>query len=54
MILQLDSIMESKRKSRSDNEANKSCKVVTLDEITKIIDNMRGNMCAEATVVTFR
>jgi hypothetical protein len=42
MILHLDGIMESKRKCKSDNEAKKSCKVMTLDEKIKILDTLRG------------
>jgi hypothetical protein len=36
MILPLDSIMESKRKSETDNDAKTSCKVMPLDEKIKI------------------
>jgi hypothetical protein len=54
MILSLDSIMESKRKCKSDNEAKKSCKVVTLDEKIKILDKLRGGMSAAAVGLTFR
>jgi hypothetical protein len=32
MMLPLDSIMESKSKYKSDNEAKENCKVLTLDE----------------------
>jgi hypothetical protein len=40
MTLPLVSIMESKHKSKSDNEAKKSCKVMTPDEKIKILDNV--------------
>jgi hypothetical protein len=40
--------MESKRKCKSDNEAKKSCKVMTLDEEIKIVDKLRGGMSAAA------
>jgi hypothetical protein len=32
MLLPLDSIVQSKLKCRSDNEAKKNCKFMTLDE----------------------
>jgi hypothetical protein len=41
-IVPLDSIMESKRKCNSDSEAKKNCKVMTLDEKIKIVDQLRG------------
>jgi hypothetical protein len=44
MILPLGSIMESKRKYKSDNEANRSCKVMALDERIKILDKSRGGI----------
>jgi hypothetical protein len=31
--------MESKRKCKSDNEAMESCKVMTLEEKMKIVDD---------------
>jgi hypothetical protein len=37
--------MESERKCKRDNEANKSCKVMTLDEV-KILGKLRGGMIA--------
>jgi hypothetical protein len=46
MMLPLDSIMESKRKCKSDNEVKKSCKVMTLDEKINILDKLRGGMSA--------
>jgi hypothetical protein len=54
MILPLDSIMESKRKSKSDNKAKKSCKVMTLDEKIKILGKMRGGMSEAAVGLIFR
>jgi hypothetical protein len=48
MILPLGSIMKSKRKFKSENEANKSCMVLTLDEEIKILDKLRGGMSAAA------
>jgi hypothetical protein len=52
MILPLDSITGSKRKCKSDNEAKKSCKVMTLDEKIKILDKLRGGMSAAADGLT--
>jgi hypothetical protein len=46
--------MESKRKCKNDNEANKSCKVMTLDEKIKIPDKLRGGLSAAAVGLTFR
>jgi hypothetical protein len=54
MILPLDSIMESKRKCKSDNEVKKSCKVMTPDEKIKILVLLRGGMSAAAVGLTFR
>jgi hypothetical protein len=54
MILPFDSIMESKHKYKSDNEAKKSCKVMTLDEKIQILDKLRGGMSAGAVGPTFR
>jgi hypothetical protein len=54
MMLPLDSIMESKRKCKSDNEVKTSCKVMTLDEKINILDKLRGGMSATAVVLTFR
>jgi hypothetical protein len=53
MILSLDSTVESKRKYKSDNEAKKSCKVMTLDEKLKILDKLRGGTSAAAVGRTF-
>jgi hypothetical protein len=53
MILPLDSITESKRKCKSDNEVKKSCKVMTLDEKIKILDKLRGGMSTAAVGLTF-
>jgi hypothetical protein len=53
MMLPLDSIMELKRKCVSENEAKKSCKVMTLDEKIKILDTLRGGMSAAAVGLTF-
>jgi hypothetical protein len=50
----MDSIMESKRKCKSHNEAKKSCKVVAVDEKIKILDKLRGGMSAAAVDLTFR
>jgi hypothetical protein len=46
--------MESKRKCKSDNEANKICNVMTLDEKIKILDKLRGALSAAAVGLTFR
>jgi hypothetical protein len=54
MILPLDSIMELKRKCKSDNKAKTSCKVMTLDEKIKILDKSRGGMSAAPVGLTFR
>jgi hypothetical protein len=53
MILPLDSIMEPKRKCKSDNEVKKSYEVMTLDEKIKILDKLRGGMSAAAVSLTF-
>jgi hypothetical protein len=52
MILPLDSIMESKCKHKSDNEANKSFKVMTPDEKIKILDKLCSGMSAAAVGLT--
>jgi hypothetical protein len=54
MMLPLDSSMESKCKGESDVEANKSCKVMTLDDKIKILDKLRGGVRATAAGLTFR
>jgi hypothetical protein len=54
MILLLDSIMESTRECKSDNETKGSCNVMTLDEQIKILDKLRGGMSAAAAGITFR
>jgi hypothetical protein len=46
--------LESKRKCKIENVAKKSCKVVTLDEKIKILDELRGGMSAAAVGLTFR
>jgi hypothetical protein len=46
--------MESKHKRESDNEENKSCNIMTLDEKIKIPDKPRGGMRAAAAGLTFR
>jgi hypothetical protein len=53
MILHLDSFLESKRKCKSDSE-ERFCKVMTLDEKTNILGNLRGSMSVEAVGLTFR
>jgi hypothetical protein len=53
MILSLYGITKSKRKYKSHNEANKSGKVVNLNEKIKILDKLRGGMSAEAVGITF-
>jgi hypothetical protein len=40
--------MEQKRKCKGDNEAKKSCNVMTLNEKIKILDKLRGGMSAAA------
>jgi hypothetical protein len=54
MMLPLDSIMESKRTCKSDNEAKKSCEVMTLDEKIKILFKLRGGISAAAVGIIFR
>jgi hypothetical protein len=54
VVLPLDSIMESKRKCKSDNTAEKSCKVMTLDEEILILGKLRGGMSTAAVGITFR
>lgn len=44
-------MMESKRKCKSENEANRSCKVMTGNKI-QILGELRGGM--NAAGVTFR
>jgi hypothetical protein len=48
MILRLDSIMESKCKYKSFNEAKESCEAMELDETINTVDKLRGGMCAAA------
>jgi hypothetical protein len=48
MLLPTDSVVETKRKRENDNKTRKSCKVMILDEKIKIIDKLRGGMCAVA------
>jgi hypothetical protein len=48
MILPLDSIMESKRKCKHDNEAKKSFRVMALDEKIKILYKLHGGMSSAA------
>jgi hypothetical protein len=45
--------MESKCVCKSDNEANKSCKVMTVDEKIKILDKYHGGMSAAAVDLLF-
>lgn len=45
-----DSIIESKHKCRSDNEAKKICNVMTLDDKIKILHELGG----AAVDITFR
>jgi hypothetical protein len=40
--------MSSKRKFKSDIEGKKSCEVVTLNEKIKIVEKLRGGVCAVA------
>jgi hypothetical protein len=54
MIFPLDSNLESRRKSKSDNEAKKSCKVMTTDEKLKILCKVRGGACADEANLAFR
>jgi hypothetical protein len=46
--------MESKRKCKTDNEAKKSGKFMTLDEKIKIVGKLPGGMSAAAVGLTFR
>jgi hypothetical protein len=46
--------MESKRKCKSDNEANKRCKVMILDEKIMILGQLRGAESAIAVGLTCR
>jgi hypothetical protein len=52
MLSHLDNDSESKRECKSDNEAKKSCTFMTLDEKIKMIDKLRGGMCAVAVGLT--
>jgi hypothetical protein len=53
MILPLDSIIESKCKCKSNNEAKKNCKVMTLGEKIKIPDMLHCGMSTAAFGLTF-
>jgi hypothetical protein len=53
MILPMESIMESKQKCKSDNEATNSLKVMTLDEKIKILDKLRRVMSTAGAHLTF-
>jgi hypothetical protein len=44
--------MESKRKCKSDNEAEICCVVMTLDEEIKIVDTLRGGLITAAFGLT--
>jgi hypothetical protein len=46
MIFSSDSIIESKRECKSDNEAKISCYVMIQDEKIKILDKLRGGVSA--------
>jgi hypothetical protein len=46
--------MESKRKCKSDNEAKKTCKVMTPDDKIRILGKLRGGVCAVAVGMTSR
>jgi hypothetical protein len=35
-----------------DNEAKKICKVMTIDDKIKIVDKLRGGLCAAAVGLT--
>jgi hypothetical protein len=50
----LDSIMESKRKCKSDNKTKTNCRVMTLYEKIKILDKLRRGMRAAAVGLRFR
>jgi hypothetical protein len=53
-ILLFISVMEPKCKSKSDNEAKKSCEVVILDHKIRILCKLRCCMCAVAVGLTLR
>jgi hypothetical protein len=53
VILPLDSILESKYKSKIDKNQT-LCKVMTLDEKTKIADKLRNGTSAVAAGLTSR
>jgi hypothetical protein len=49
----MDSIMKARRRSKSDNEAKKICKVITVGEKIKIRDKLRSDTSAAAVGLTF-
>jgi hypothetical protein len=53
MVLLFDIIMEWKRKSKNDDEAKESCKVMTLDEQINIPDKLFCDNSAGAVGLTF-
>jgi hypothetical protein len=54
MMSSFNSIVESERKCKSDNEAKKGCKVMALDDIMKILDDLRSDSSSTAVGLTFR
>jgi hypothetical protein len=52
-VLPLDIIMKSKRKCKSDNGAKTSCKVMTLDEKIKILDELPDDKSTAAVGLIF-
>jgi hypothetical protein len=53
-ILSLGRIVVSKRKCKSDREAKRNCKVMSLDEKIIILNKLRGVMSAAGVGLTFR
>jgi hypothetical protein len=52
MILQLDSVMESKRRCKSDREPKKAFDVMTRYDKTNITDTLRGRVRAAAAAAS--
>jgi hypothetical protein len=53
IVLPLYSIMQSKRKRKCDNEAQKTCKIVTLHEKIRILDKVRSRNWPNITYIFY-
>jgi hypothetical protein len=54
MTLAFDIIMKSKHKCKIDNNAKKSCSVLTLGEKINITEELRNDVSTAAVGLTFR